>query len=60
MEHAICLVKSNNSELLRLHVIEPDPAYVTYGIAPGECPDVSSFRGDTICRAKEKMDVLLG
>ena len=59
MEIAISLAKSFNAELQLLHVIEPEPTFVTYGFSVAEYPAMASFRDETIRRAKARMEELL-
>ena len=59
MEIAISLAKSFNAELQLLHVIEPEPTFVTYGFSVTEYPAMASFRDETIRRAKARMEELL-
>lgn len=59
MEIAVSLAKSFNAELQLLHVIEPEPTFVTYGFSIAEHPAMESFRDEIIRRAKARMDELL-
>ncbi len=59
MEISISLAKSFNTELQLLHVIEPEPAFVTYGFTAVECPAMNSIRDEIIRRAKAKMEKIL-
>lgn len=59
MEIAVSLAKTFNAELQLLHVIEPEPTFVTYGFSAAEYPAMASFRDETIRRAKARMEELL-
>ena len=59
MEIAISIAKSFGAELQLLHVIEPEPTFVTYGFSVAEYPAMTSFRDETIRRAKARMEELL-
>lgn len=59
MEIAISLAKSFNAELQLLHVIEPEPTFVTYGFSVADYPAMAPFRDEIIRRAKSRMEELV-
>jgi nucleotide-binding universal stress UspA family protein len=59
MEIAISLAKAFDADLQLLHVIEPEPTFVTYGFSVAEYPAMASLRDETIRRAKTRIEELL-
>lgn len=59
MEIAISLAKTFDADLQLLHVIEPEPTFITYGFTAIEYPAMSSIREETLRRANVRMEELL-
>jgi nucleotide-binding universal stress UspA family protein len=59
MENAISLAKSFNADLQLFHVIESEPAFITYGFSVAAYPGMASLREETVRRANLLMDELL-
>jgi nucleotide-binding universal stress UspA family protein len=59
MDNAISLAKACGARLDLLHVIAPEPGFITYGFTPTEFPAMNAFREETRRRATLKMEELL-